>query len=566
MYDTEPELIGIYNNGVKGGGGGGGSGSGGVSINIPEATLTTPGAVTTCNASASSATSETVSLVPTQYYVQTEIARLESSIASGAVVGESSGGASTPAVQEWISYEDMGSSATVTVSAGHAYNLEAFTGSHTVSAVTSTGKVGQNAYMTIAYTDAATVTFAPNIVMNDMLATKKANDCVFRFRGDTVYASVEGTHYAYAVTVTSGTGSGTISYGLYTLNMDAIGFATSINDSACDLGGMQFTSAALLDGNGIDRTLLSGGMVISSGLSLANLTLQDATVSSGRLTMLGAGLGGTVVNSGTIAFEGSDNVCNGTVSCGTAGHLEIASGGSVTGSGTFNLGTTGALQLTSGTSCYVGGVTFTNGSASNGGVVAAISGARATFEDCTFSGNHGSFGLVANLYSATAVFSNCQLLSNSGSRGLLQLGKAGSAVLTSCTISGNATNGGGSLVNIDGGFISITDCNIVGEQTIQGANGDPSTVVWAGSNAFGGITKLYAKIKMQISAGATLDFTGNPGDTSGCILYGSWGVTVGSYTGTTWNTGGSATVITSDGSAVTISGSGTKLDKSGVLS
>ena len=75
MYDTKPELIGIYNNGVKGGGGGGGGT--GPTITIPSATLSSEGCVTTRNAVDQNVTSETVSVVPTQWYVQTEIARLD---------------------------------------------------------------------------------------------------------------------------------------------------------------------------------------------------------------------------------------------------------------------------------------------------------------------------------------------------------------------------------------------------------------------------------------------------------------------------------------------------------
>lgn len=80
--NISPELIGIYNNGVRGNGGGGGSGLT-VSVTISEATLTTPGGVQTRNSSDGTVTSETVSVVPTQYYVQNEISRLESAIVSG---------------------------------------------------------------------------------------------------------------------------------------------------------------------------------------------------------------------------------------------------------------------------------------------------------------------------------------------------------------------------------------------------------------------------------------------------------------------------------------------------
>ena len=80
MNEIKPELMGIYNFGVKGGGGG--SGGSGPTITIPSATLQSEGCVRTCNSSSGQVTSETVSIVPTQYYVQTEIARLDQAIES----------------------------------------------------------------------------------------------------------------------------------------------------------------------------------------------------------------------------------------------------------------------------------------------------------------------------------------------------------------------------------------------------------------------------------------------------------------------------------------------------
>lgn len=78
MYDTKPELIGIYNNGVKGGGGGGGGGTGPtITITIPSATLTSEGVVITGNTTNSSLTAEDVTHVPTQWFFQQEVARLD---------------------------------------------------------------------------------------------------------------------------------------------------------------------------------------------------------------------------------------------------------------------------------------------------------------------------------------------------------------------------------------------------------------------------------------------------------------------------------------------------------
>ena len=77
MYDTKPELIGIYNNGVKGGGGGTGPT---ITITIPSATLSSEGVVITGNTTNSSLTAEDVTHVPTQWFFQNEIARLDQRI------------------------------------------------------------------------------------------------------------------------------------------------------------------------------------------------------------------------------------------------------------------------------------------------------------------------------------------------------------------------------------------------------------------------------------------------------------------------------------------------------
>lgn len=78
MYETKPEIIGIYNNGVKGGGGGGGGGSGStITITVPDATLTSPGVVITGNTTNSQLTDSDVNHVPTQWFFQQEVARLD---------------------------------------------------------------------------------------------------------------------------------------------------------------------------------------------------------------------------------------------------------------------------------------------------------------------------------------------------------------------------------------------------------------------------------------------------------------------------------------------------------
>lgn len=85
MYETKPEIIGIYNIGIKNTGGGGGTG-GTVSITIPPANTTDPGVVITGNTSNSQLTSASTNVVPTLWWMQQEVGRLETAISSAGVI------------------------------------------------------------------------------------------------------------------------------------------------------------------------------------------------------------------------------------------------------------------------------------------------------------------------------------------------------------------------------------------------------------------------------------------------------------------------------------------------
>lgn len=82
MYNTKPELIGIYNVGVSGHGGGGSGTGDDISITIPAASATTPGVVITGNTHSDTVTSASVNVVPTLWWMQQEVQRLDNAISS----------------------------------------------------------------------------------------------------------------------------------------------------------------------------------------------------------------------------------------------------------------------------------------------------------------------------------------------------------------------------------------------------------------------------------------------------------------------------------------------------
>ena len=86
MYETKPEIIGIYSIGIKSTGGGGGGTGGTVSITIPPANTTDPGVVITGNTSNAQLTSASTNVVPTLWWMQQEVGRLETAISSAGVI------------------------------------------------------------------------------------------------------------------------------------------------------------------------------------------------------------------------------------------------------------------------------------------------------------------------------------------------------------------------------------------------------------------------------------------------------------------------------------------------
>jgi hypothetical protein len=95
-----------------------------------------------------------------------------------------------------------------------------------------------------------------------------------------------------------------------------------------------------------------------------------------------------------------------------------------------------------------------------------------------------------------------------------------------------------------------------------GAATAPVSYTFAGSNRITGGQNRSVYLTALISAGATINLTGN---TANNPLVAQKGLIVGYDNNGTFVASGSATVVASNGSIVTITGSGTSLSKAGVL-
>lgn len=486
---------------------------------------------------------------------------------SGGSGGSSGGSGGSGGVDIWIPYEQQTAGSSFVISAGHAYKLDAVGGIIDVSAAVDRTAIGHDAYLSVLCDSASALSVSYPLVLMDALSGGKINNCIIKFRGSTAYMYVENLEN-YTVTMSSGSALGSIKYGVETLGVDAVSIDPSLNNIPCYLDNTTAQQDVAFYGNGASRTVLTGAITAASCASFTSLTASDVVFTGGTASLSDTRLAGTFVNSGAVVFSGH-NLLDAIVSFSPTGKTQFAADTFLTGAGTILMGSSATFWFKNNN--YVEGLTFTKDSVTSvasDGALRASGTMDVTISNCTISGMRGKDGVVAAANQGGRVhFYGCRVVDNTTiNRGIFHIGKPNSYIgITSCIVSGNVASQGGSLVQLFGGTVAITDCDI-DNQTIQGNNSNSiQRIIWDGSNTFGGVAKITNYLDFCISSGCTLDFTGNPGDSSGYVLAGS-AVVVGGFVDGAWVADGSATVITSGGATVAISGSGTKLDKDGILS
>ena len=522
------------------------------------ATLESAGIVTTCNTSNAQVTSETVAVVPTQYYVQSEIGRLEGLISSN------SGGTQTVTPQAaWMPITDLGDSTTVTLEAGQNYKLRTSIGSQTITAVTSGyDMIGADTKLLFGVISLENLTVSYPLILKDELTPGALNVCTVKFVDARAYVFVDMCITDYTVTITTDiTGditNGSIYYGLTSAPMPNIGFAPATNGSACLLNGAIVRTDKVLTGNGMNNTIISGLMGCASGASctMNSLTLQSADILEGSGTVImSAARVQNVNNSGTMKLVGSETVINGSL-C-NMGELQLGAS-IVGGTGTIDMCNKQVTWLNTISCCDL---TFKRGSAAKGGL-GYIKNMGIVFSNCTFENNSATSGSVIEAdYGGWLVFSNCTFSGNKGSKGLITTVNEGSMRMVSCYVGSNAINTGGIAHGAGRDYqMTFSDCHLTGGINLEGNNG---YVTFLGSNYWtSGQVKMASSGHCRIAADSILDISDN---TNATPISCGYGIIVGSSSDGTWVEGGTASVIISGGATVTISGSGTTLDSAGVL-
>lgn len=237
-------------------------------------------------------------------------------------------------VQPWTYIIDMGTSPAVTIASGLSYKLNAATGTHQLMVDTCpAGYDGRDALIRIRLGGTGVVQAVAPLQLGGALIPYAVNNCVVRFRDGEAVLLVEDTLAGYVVTVNTGTGEGSLPYGLAANGVPYIAFSPSTDGIPVELSGA--TTAAeevAVVGNGYTETALTGAINCTSKTIFANLALQNVVVNGGTMTLGDTLVQGevTAATSNGIAIEKATVLSGGTISnfyLEEGGRLTCSSGG-----------------------------------------------------------------------------------------------------------------------------------------------------------------------------------------------------------------------------------------------
>lgn len=379
-------------------------------------------------------------------------------------------------VQPWTYIIDMGTSPAVTVAAGLSYKLNATTGTHTLTVGTCPeGYDGRDAIIRIRLGGNGIVQAVAPLQLGGALVPYAINNCVVRFRDGEAVLLVEDTLAGYVVTVTSGTDSGSLAYGLAATGIPYIAFSTSTDGQVVDMGNaVTANEEVTVVGNGYTNTTITGTITCTNKTTVANIGLQDVTVAGGTLT-----LGDAYIPSGsTVAVSSGGLAVEKVTGAGSASVIDFRGNRQLNSNPNAlytNLAITGLIpQSGSGVGAFSIWNNYANGNVS------------LTISNCVFTGNATTYGLV---------WVRGGLNGYTGKRTIN---------LTGCTFTNNIGTSAAVLANSNG-IVNITDCTFDSVNKISTTAG--GLVTFAGSNSVPTIVDGSGTV--TLTSGAVLDLTGN---------------------------------------------------------
>ena len=426
-------------------------------------------------------------------------------------------------VNPWTPILNMGTASAVAIQSGLAYKLLAQTGTHTLTVDTFPANCyGRDAHIELFVGETGAVQVQSPLILMDALTPNAVNNCTVKYRDGEARLYVDDTDYGYTVTITSGTASGSLCYGLTGSTADYVTFSNMLNGSTVAIADAATVSRNLnILGNGMENTTISGTFGPASGKIM---NVQDLTISGG--TMDGAGtmvlqnvvlddVGFTIVPAGTnvIIPEGStvtdlaDTRINATAELVLNGTLKgfLYKGLKITGTGTGVLDGNsrgGCAQIGGGgyvdQDVSISDITITGGSsAASGGGVWIYRLRSATFKNCVFTNN-------------TAAYS---------SRDMYIAGISNGVLLDHCVFNDAyavQVTWGNTPVTVSGCTFSAEAYNFTWDNT--GNNHAKSNYIFTGSNVINGGFAYYSGAPLlgdvYLASGCILDFTNYYGSTT----------------------------------------------------
>lgn len=273
----------------------------------------------------------------------------------------------------------------MTVAAGLAYQLQLTDGAeHEITVDTfPTNAYGQDSHIQLLLSNNSTAVFKSPLNLIDALTPNAAHNITVKFRAGQANVYVDDTDAGYVVTVTAGTESGSLYYGLMGSDQYIVFRAADTDNIPIHVDTMTLTTDHNVIGNGPDKTeLVSDGRIT---------TPYSLDVTGVRFT------GGDAFTDWLIHGSNSNLIQGKRISISdcTIQNYTLPSG-----SGIYGL-IYGFLMLNNVSNCYVTGCTFGNQSGVVHHTFLTTQGCSVT--GCTFQNNYGagvrperSVGLISN--------------------------------------------------------------------------------------------------------------------------------------------------------------------------
>ena len=190
----------------------------------------------------------------------------------------------------------MPDNSNLTVTAGLSYKIKYTNDNpHTITADTiPVDGYGWDTHVQMFIKGTSSIVFQKPLILMDALTPNAGHNLSIKWRNGDALVYVDDTNAGYIVTEPSGTGAGTLNYGIVDPGTDYVIFAASLDGTTVDAGTAVFGSTATtlttlnVLGNGTDKTSITGTIGAASGktINFQDLSISGSTFGGTGITRL----------------------------------------------------------------------------------------------------------------------------------------------------------------------------------------------------------------------------------------------------------------------------------------